>query len=160
MIYVETPNQSPVGNKIPSIFLAGGITGCPEWQEEIVKSLKNLEIIVYNPRRKNFPIKDPTAAEAQITWEFNMLRAATIISMWFCKEPIQPICLFELGCWSKTQKPLIVGVDPGYPRQQDVEIQIKLARPDISIVYSLEDLSNTIYKTYNDILPYYIPTGN
>jgi len=36
---------------------------------------------------------------------------------------------------------LFVGMDEKYERQQDVLIQTKLARPEIEIAYSLEDLS-------------------
>ena len=43
-----------------------------------------------------------------------------------------------------TSKPIFIGVDPKYQRRQDVEIQTKLARPEIEIVYSLEDLANQI----------------
>ena len=39
-----------------------------------------------------------------------------------------------------TNKPLFVGAHPNYARRQDVEIQTSLVRPDIQIVYSLEDV--------------------
>jgi hypothetical protein len=35
-------------------------------------------------------------------------------------------------------------MDPKYPRRFDVEVQMGLDRPDIKIVYSLEDLSASI----------------
>lgn len=54
-------------------FLAGGITGCPDWQKDIINSfedsikdnIKNL--VLFNPRRENFPIHDPNAANEQIS---------------------------------------------------------------------------------------------
>lgn len=39
-----------------------------------------------------------------------------------------------------------MGVHPNYPKRQDVEIQTGLVRPDIQIVYSLDELTNQIYK--------------
>ena len=45
-----------------SVFLAGGITDCPDWQSEVIKYLRRYEInnkldlVVYNPRRKFFDI--------------------------------------------------------------------------------------------------------
>ncbi len=39
-----------------------------------------------------------------------------------------------------------MGVHPNYPKRQDVEIQTGLVRPDIQIVYSLDELANQIYK--------------
>jgi hypothetical protein len=120
----------------------------------MVKYLKDLDIIIYNPRRKNFPIKDPTAAEGQITWEFHKLRLASMISFWFSKETLAPIVLFEYGQHTMTSKPLVTGVDPEYPRRQDVEIQTELIRPEIKIVYDLKELSDQIAQKYNTELPY------
>lgn len=53
-----------------SVFLAGGITDCPWWQDEIINLLKDESGILYNPRRKDFPIGDSMAAKEQIAWEF------------------------------------------------------------------------------------------
>lgn len=130
--------------KEKSIFLAGGITGCKNWQKEAVEMLKDLPIVLFNPRRKNFPIHNPDAAKEQIIWEYNHLRKANAISFWFPEETICPIVLYELGAWSMRKKPLFIGVHPNYSRRQDVEIQTQLARPDIQIQYSLEDLSDQI----------------
>ncbi len=99
---------------------------------------------ILNPRRANFPIDSPDAAELQIRWEFEHLRKADIISFWFCKETIQPIVLYELGAWSMTKKPIVVGVEPGYEREQDVRIQTNLIRPDVRILNTLEALANEL----------------
>ena len=107
MVYVEAPNLALVGSPQVSLFLAGGIQGTPDWQATMVESLKDLNLTVYNPRRKNFPIHDPSAAYAQIKWEFDMLRKASMISFWFCKETMCPIVLFELGAHSMTMKPIV-----------------------------------------------------
>lgn len=154
MIYVEAPNDAPTGAKMPSIFLAGSIQGTSDWQSEMVKYLKDLDMIIYNPRRKNFPMDDPNAAEGQITWEFKKLRLSSMISFWFSKETLAPIVLFEYGQHTMTSKPLVTGVDPKYPRRQDVEIQTKLIRPEIKIVYDLKELSDQIAKKYNTEFPY------
>lgn len=142
MIYVEAPKITTENKK--SLFLAGGITGCPDWQKEVVDNISDLDIIVYNPRRKNFPIDDPTASFKQIKWEHDMLRKADIISFWFCSETMCPIVLYELGAWSMTQKPLVIGMDPEYSRRQDVEIQTKLVRPELAISYNLDSLITNI----------------
>jgi len=149
MIYVEAPNTSDAGI---SIFLAGGITGCENWQMNLVNKIRPLDITVFNPRRENFPIHDPNAANAQIKWKYDHLRKASFISFWFCKETMCPIVLFELGQHSMTCKPLLVGMDPKYSRRQDIEIQMGLKRPEIKIVYNLDDLSNQIASMYNQIL--------
>jgi Nucleoside 2-deoxyribosyltransferase like len=140
--YIEAPEE--FSSQGETIFCAGGISNCPDWQSQMVEFLKHSNLIILNPRRANFPIHDKTASQQQITWEYKHLRLAKFILFWFPCESICPITLYELGAWSMTDKPLFVGIHPNYPRRQDVEIQITLVRPDIQIAYSLEDLANQI----------------
>ncbi|HRT03411.1 MAG TPA: nucleoside 2-deoxyribosyltransferase domain-containing protein, partial [Candidatus Diapherotrites archaeon] len=128
------------------LFLAGGITSCPDWQSEIIEMIKDLpNLIVYNPRRKDFPINDPNSAEVQISWEYEHLRDADIISFWFSEGSLNPIVLYELGRWgNSSNKEIVIGIDPKYERKKDVIIQTKLSRPDVKIVDSLEELSEEI----------------
>jgi hypothetical protein len=150
MQYIEAPNN--VGTSLKKLFLAGSITGAPDWQKEIIDKIKNLDIAIYNPRRANFPIDNPDAALEQITWERKYLNKADLISFWFSKETMAPIVLYELGAHSKTSKPIIIGMDPDYKRRQDVEIQTKLERPDAPVVYSLNALVEEIFKITSQIL--------
>ncbi len=125
----------------PALFLAGGVTACPDWQQEIAALLQESAWTILNPRRAHFPMNDLAAAEEQIEWEHRHLRRATVILFWLPAESLCPISLYELGAWSMTDKPLFVGVHPDYPRRLDIETQTRLARPDVSVVYSLEDLA-------------------
>ena len=140
-MYVEALDELKEGVKGKAVFLAGGITGCPDWQQDMRRLLRGTDLILLNPRRKDFPIGDPNAAREQITWEHNQLRMAGAILFWFPHETICPIVLYELGAWSMTTKPIFVGVHPDYQRRQDVEIQTRLARPEVEVCYSLEDLA-------------------
>jgi len=142
---IEAPKKFFKAN-LTSLFLAGGITNCPDWQKEMIDMLKGEDdLVIYNPRRKNFPIHDPNAAKDQITWEYNYLKKCDMISFWFSRGSLNPIVLYELGIHGNSGKRLIfIGMDKEYERQQDVIIQTKLARPDIKIVYSLKDLANQI----------------
>lgn len=144
MIYTEATNPPSEGEH-RRLFLAGGITGCPDWQSKMVERLRDTNLELLNPRRKNFPIHDPSAAAAQITWEHNMLRKADAILFWFPCETICPIVLYELGAWSMTQKKIFVGTHPDYSRIQDVLIQTRLARPDVTVVHDLEKLVNQVW---------------
>ena len=128
------------------VFLAGGITDCPDWQQEMRELLSNEDLTLLNPRRENFPIHDPNAARAQIEWEHRMLREADRILFWFPEETLCPIVLYELGAWSMMTKPIFVGVHPNYQRRQDVEIQTSLSRPSVEIVYSLPDLAKAVVR--------------
>jgi len=129
-----------------SIFLAGGIIGCPDWQREMRKLLENTHkgFWIFNPRREIFPDKDPQVKEEQKKWEYKYLDKATAILFWFPKEMTRPTTLFQLGAHLKDDKLIFVGVHPNYPRKREVEIQVELFQPNIKIVYSLEDLSKQI----------------
>lgn len=144
MDYIEAPKTLGYSLFRKSIFLAGGITNCPEWQKEMVGLLSETDLVLLNPRRENFPIHDPSAALEQITWEYDHLRIANAILFWFPCETLCPIVLYELGAWSMTDKPLFIGVHPQYKRRQDVEVQTGLARPDIEIVYSIQELADQV----------------
>ncbi len=149
MHYIEA--LQTYAGKEASLFLAGGITGCPNWQQDVAEQLKDSPLVLFNPRRASFPIEDKDAARAQIAWEHIHLRKATAISFWFPCETLNPIVLYELGAWSMTNKPLFVGVHPDYQRGQDVSIQTALARPDVHIVASLEELAQEIISWVNQI---------
>jgi len=151
MLYVEAPNDvSPaeISNGRHSLFLAGGITGCPDWQAELRQLLEPIEhLVVFNPRRRNFPISDPSAAEAQIAWEYKWLSKANDVLFWFSRGSDNPIVLFEYGKeLGRKGRPgfayrqLFVGCDPEYSRRKDVEIQTRLAARDIVIASSLKEL--------------------
>jgi hypothetical protein len=142
--YIEAPIVAPFKPSERTLFLAGGISGCPDWQREIVALLADTPLVLFNPRRADFPIHDPSAAEAQIAWEHEHLRRAEAILFWFPCETLNPIVLYELGAWSMTNKPLFVGVHPDYQRRQDVEIQTRLVRPDVHVVYALQSLADTV----------------
>ena len=129
-------NETP---KYPSCFLAGGITNCKEWQKEVIAELEHYNITIYNPRQEHFDISKKDAAYRQIEWEFERLEQMDIFSMYFCNDNSdQPICMYELGrniirmqnrfpnSWRDR---IVVSVEDGYKRKQDVLIQLGLCAP-------------------------------
>ncbi len=124
-----------------TVFLAGGISDCANWQKQVINYLekeKDTEhLIVFNPRRENFPIHDPNASQEQIEWEFHKLELADIFSMYFCEseKSNQPICLYELGRnipsmiaqHNDWYDRLLITCEKGYSRKADVVIQTNLA---------------------------------
>jgi hypothetical protein len=141
-LIITAPGEiySPENLNNKSIFLAGGITNCPDWQSVVIDGLKDMYgVTIYNPRR---PFYDPNNEEAQITWEFIHLMNADVILFWFSRGSINPIVLYELGMWgnSRPEIPILIGCEKGYERTQDVIIQTKLARPNIQIYNDLDDL--------------------
>lgn len=154
MQYVEAPKQMPVPTGMKVLFLAGGITNCPDWQKELVDKLGHIQnLLVLNPRRKNFPIHDPDASLEQIRWEHQYLRVAGGITFWFARGSLNPIVLFEYGKelgrregeHHKELKQLFVGCDPEYERIRDVKIQTGLENRDIEISTQLARMVERIH---------------
>lgn len=143
MPYSEAPEYKPFFGK--SIFLAGGITSCPDWQALASDAIQHYapDVMVYNPRRANFPMDDPTAAREQIEWEHNMLLISTVVMFWFPKsEVMQPISLFELGKHFDRRSEsgeIVVGASPEYPRYEDIKIQLELEHPNFPVYTTLND---------------------
>ncbi len=144
MRVITAPEEYTKKNNDICCFLAGGITNCHDWQNEVINILESMELggvnienlVIFNPRRKNFPIHDPKAAEQQIEWEYNLLEQADIFSVYFANGGSeQPICMYELGRnvlyqmvrGSNWGDRIIISVEDGYKRQTDVNVQIKLA---------------------------------
>lgn len=145
MRVVEAPNSYP---ERVDLFLAGGISNCPDWQNEALRMLATEEITVLNPRR-SVPFEEHMSNQ-QIRWEYEALRAADTVLFWFPKETLCPITLFELGVFS--QRPdtrLVVGTDPEYARRLDVLVQMELARPEVVVHDSLQALISD-YKNLNE----------
>lgn len=141
---ITAPNEAPITG--PSLFLAGGISGCPDWQESVIQMLRpqlDDDIVLINPRRKNFEASE-AAAIAQIKWEFKRLRAASAILFWFPAETVCPITLFELGTMMRSRRPIYVGCHPEYRRMLDVVTQVNLYRPEVEIYDDLEELANEV----------------
>lgn len=139
--YIEAPEILYIDDNAKAIFLAGGITGCRNWQEEAAEFLlKNSYFdYIFNPRRKHFDINNESQTEIQIKWEYSSLFSCSHIMFWFTADTVQPITLFELGKWAHTymDKKIYVGCDPQYSRIFDVKTQLSLSRPDIKIWDSL-----------------------
>jgi hypothetical protein len=143
LIYIECPDEVPSCTCPVSLFLAGSITGAWDWQAHISAKLVKImpeDAYVLNPRRREFNVSDPSASEMQIVWEFNALEGATAILFWFAKGTLSPITMYELGRATLTKKTIFVGVEPGFYREFDIQLQLSLARPGVHIVHSLESL--------------------
>jgi len=146
--YFQCPAEFVVNKKVKnqmSLFLAGGISNCPDWQSILQKLIhaKMPELVLINPRRLDFDISDPTMTETQINWEFRHLLSSSAVSFYFPPETLCPITLFELGKWSSAKR-IFICCHPKYARREDVIIQIGLIRKDVKVVDTLEDLSEQI----------------
>lgn len=163
---ITAPQNYYYKNSDIKVFLAGGITNCANWQQEVIDLLNNDEsqlenLVILNPRRENFPINDPCAAFEQIEWEYKMLEQCDIFSMYFSAgESDQPICMYELGrnilrmqmrFPSDWEKRIIISVEDGYKRKSDVFMQVGFATNDIIIASSMSDHDISVKCHANDI---------
>ena len=89
MKIITAPEYYEPYDKDISVFLAGGITNCPNWQKNVIDTIKNDysvindSLVLFNPRRDNFPIHDKLAAIQQIDWEFDMIEKCNIFQCIF-----------------------------------------------------------------------------
>jgi hypothetical protein len=127
-----------------SIFLAGGISNCPDWQGPVAEILaRDTDATIYNPRRENFDMNAyEDVSRQQIKWEYHALRLSHVNLFWFPCETLCPITLFELGSAIHRIHPggLMVGTHPDYERRFDIIEQAKLFGNPISVFDSLDEL--------------------
>lgn len=163
MKYIQCPDSLTAGDlRNDCLFLAGGISGCGDWQTEmknLLKSQKNL--VVVNPRRINFD-KTKISDLEQISWERIHLTNCNLISFWFPEETVCPITLFDLGyCvsyqeshpWPLGGMKVFYGCHPNYSRISDVKTQILLSNKNSgqfgAMATSIEDLTNQVISHIN-----------
>lgn len=105
-----------------TVFLAGAIDmgKAVNWQAWIIESLTDVkDMTIYNPRRlEEFT---PDMMDEQINWELDLLNAVDCIFMWFPKDALAPIALFESGLFWNSKK-MIVGAEQGFYRRRNLEL--------------------------------------
>jgi hypothetical protein len=150
MKYIEAPTE--FAGRGTSLFLAGGISDSEAWQTRMATLLAGTDLVVLNPRRKQFGDGEEAEIE-QIEWEHRHLKRATAVLFWFPPQTLCPIALLELGTRLVGTQPLFIGVHPQYRRRLDVRAQTRLARPEVEIVDSLEALADQVVAWTERLVP-------
>jgi hypothetical protein len=118
-----------------SFFLAGDNT---DWRTKLISTLTSdtfYNAVIVDPYDSNF------TPEVSIPWEFQAIHGADCVVVWFPAEKLSAVSMFELGALCRDHlKPIIVGVDSMYSKRDIVIEQLKLYRPDITVVSSLDEL--------------------
>lgn len=139
MLHIQAPAPLSEHSGNFDLFLAGGISNCPNWQNIVLKKLSHTKLTVVNPRRDGEFTED--IADAQIRWEYVALRSVDTVLFWFPSETLCPITLFELGVFSqRSDTKIFVGTDPNYGRRFDVQVQMELSRPEVTVHDSIDAL--------------------
>lgn len=171
MKVITAPENYKITSYDVKCFLAGGITGCHDWQKELIEELDKYgldDLTLFNPKREKFDTSDRNATYDQICWEFAYLNSMDIFSVYFTKDTLQPITLYELGRYIEVmkntfprdyEKRIIISMEPGYERADDVIIQTNLAFDECksdsripNIWYqasSIEQHAKEIFKAYS-----------
>lgn len=142
MLVVTAPMIYDARINYTTIFLAGGISKCWEWQRACLDEIERLSkekkvntdnMIVYNPRRSCFkPDAKVHEINEQVKWEYHYLESCDVFSIYFCEsESTQPICMYELGrnVAIKQQNKdstdlVVVSAERSYSRYLDVALQL------------------------------------
>lgn len=161
MRVITAPENYSVQPRDITCFLAGGITGCHNWQGDVINYIHDVNLarlVLFNPRR-SMPTR---AIEEQIKWEYRYLNCAEIFSIYFCdSDSVQPICMYELGRYlniftglfsgDELKRHCIVSAHKNYSRLYDVLIQTELAtdiKDFVNIVGSPLDHADAIIDAY------------
>jgi Nucleoside 2-deoxyribosyltransferase like len=104
MLYVQSPNSIDVASSAMRLFLAGSIDSgmAEDWQTSIVGRLRDLDVVVFNPRRAAWPTDTPLESEPeilrrQINWELDAIERSDLMAFYFAPGTKAPVSLLELG---------------------------------------------------------------
>lgn len=154
MKVIECPSVYWQADNDVSLFIGGGISNCPDWQREFITRFKDVpdSLTLINPRRSHFDINNTAESEFQIEWEHHHLANADAVVFWFPYQTLCPITLYELGVHAALDKHLFVGCHPAYARKFDVEKQLSLIRPDVTVYDNWEPLVDDIRDWHDSIV--------
>lgn len=126
-----------------SFFLAGTIDNGSSinWQTELEKYAEDIDVTVYNPRRKHWDSNaDSKEIEKQIDWELEHMERADFIIMNILGDSKSPISLLELGLHAKEGK-VFVFCPKSFYRYDNVRVTCE--RYGVKL-YSIDDYRNNI----------------
>lgn len=124
---IRPPEQLKLHGGKPSVFLAGSIEmgTAIEWQAQVTDALRDLDIIVLNPRREAWDATWPQTIDfapfrEQVEWELEAQENADLVIFYFAPETRAPITLLELGLGARRRA--IVCCPEGYWRKGNIDI--------------------------------------
>lgn len=151
MATVIYPNDGV--KKIESVFLGGTIDNGAEssmWQQQIISSLKDVDVKLYNPRRLDWDsswenTENNPQFNQQVSWELSCLEKSDLIVMYFAPNSISPISLLEFGLFYNK---MIVCCPEGFWRKGNVDVVCR--RYNIPKVNTLSELVDEVLYRLKD----------
>lgn len=145
-LHLKSPHDIHPAVLKSGIFLAGGISNCPDWQQGVGDRIAaETNAVAVNPRRTDFDMSAyEEISKQQIKWEYLALRMCSFNMFWFPCETLCPITLFELGSALERCQDgaLFVGAHPEYQRRFDLVEQINLKGKSCLLYDNLDEMTN------------------
>jgi len=137
-----------------ALYLAGGMSNCPNWQKEFTQHFENLKddcqtmmrcfwlnnLTIINPRRNNYDPTKKSEVKKQTMWEYSHIKSSDAMVFYFPEESICSSALLQYGKCLASNKKIFLGIDESYTKLLDLYTITRLERPDQPINYSLKDL--------------------
>ena len=158
--YLEAPNYENIRDDESVVFLAGPITGAPNWQPEVTNLLKQYSesnYVIANPRRQETTsgyFNDYEFSE-QVDWEIKHLQYADqkgAILFWFPKEEFSvptrdyaQTSRFELGYFVRNNPYIFIGIESGFPGERYIKYMLPKYRDFLPII--VDNLDELCRKT-------------
>ena len=155
--YIETENSV--------VFLAGPITGAPNWHEKAIEIFQDLapDLFIASPKLPDFVGEGAVSYNDQVAWESHYLNEAGkkgVIMFWLAEEEKHSCYYqhartsrFELGEWmAKHQSEnanLVVGIASDFPGRQYIKLRLTNDCPKIPLVNSLYDACESVTNKLN-----------
>lgn len=145
---IVTQSQSQVTcENHPKVFLGGSLI--TPWRDRLISHLRDTDYTLYNPAHPGAP--------GRIEWEQNHIDKSDILLMWIAKNTprdsysLSLTSLFELGRFIEMRgKTLLVGIDPDYALREELTLQLRRLRPELTIYDSIDSLSTHLKKQWQN----------
>jgi len=150
--YCESPKVPNYNSGVFTIYLAGGIKDCTNWQKEAIelllknKFIRKNNIVILNPRRETFDENKEFILEQQYLWEREHINRSSIVLFWFPKETHCPIALFDLGHCMRKNKKIFIGCDKEYKKRKDLILRSLPNKVCSSLETLIENALEYIYR--------------
>ena len=146
MLYAQSPNSIDVASSAMRLFLAGSIDSgmAEDWQTSTVDRLRDLDVVVFNPRRAAWPAgasleSGTEELRRQINRELDAIERSDLMAFYFVPGTKAPISLLEHGLIAP-RKQAVVCRPPGFWRKTNVDVicerfeiqQVNLFKPPAS----------------------------
>jgi hypothetical protein len=143
--HIQSPEEY-VTSEAPAAFLAGSAVF--PWREAVKKNISPEEAVLFDPMNDQLAEENPMK---RVQWEVDHMDYADIVVVWLPKEDqtkphtFSLTSLFEMGRFVQMKdKPLVVGIAPEYIRRDELVTQLKVLRPEVTVVNSLDALQEQL----------------